>query len=1260
MSDFTHLHVHSEFSLLDGMSQIKKLVERAQQLNMDALAITDHGVMYGAIDFYQAAKEAGIKPIIGVEAYVALNNRQERIRGVEGGYYHLVLLARNRTGYHNLIRLTTEAHLNGYYYKPRIDKNLLANHSAGLICLSACASGEVPRLLQDGNYEGAKQTALWYREVFGPENYFLEIQEHGIAELSAFNPDLVRLSRETGIPLVATNDSHYIQDSDAEADEILLCIGTNDNLANPKHFRLPGESFFLKSAEEMAHLFPDLPEAIRNTRHIAEMCELELDFSRLLLPEIELPAGETAISYLRRLCEAGLPRRYPVVTDAVRARLEYELDVIEQTGFPMYILIVWDLAQEARRREIPFGVRGSAASSIVCYLINITDIDPLAWELAFERFLNIERKSMPDIDMDFADSRRQEMIDYAVQKYGRDHVAQIITFGTLGARAAIRDVGRVLSYPLSEVDRIARLVPTLPVGITIDKALEQSADFRREYETDEAVRRLVDTARRLEGISRHASTHAAGVVISKDPLVEHVPLQRVSKGGNEALAMTQYHMGVLEKIGLLKMDFLGLANLTILGEALKLLAGRGIKIDLQAIPLDDAKTFDLLGRGETTAIFQLEGQGMRRYVQELKPNTIQDLAAIIALYRPGPMASIPQYIRAKHGQIPVTYLHPKLKPILEPTYGVLVYQDQVLFIARAIAGYSLGRADILRRAMGKKKPEEMKREKAHFLEGAQQNGIPQEAANQIWDLIEPFAGYGFNAAHAACYAMIAYQTAYLKANYPVEYMTAVLESAAGNIEKVATAIAECRRMGIAVLPPHINQSDVSFTIEEQGEEQSEEQSQPGSSGPALAIRFGLMAIKNVGEGPCREIIAARDRGGPFTSIEDFCQRVGPQVTNKRVLESLIKAGALDLFGRRESLLAVLDQLAGITSLAQQMAHTGQLSLFGAAPVSARPQLRLPDVPPVPDKDKLAWEKELLGLYFSEHPLQKVMNRLGNKATFCGEVDESLAGQKVIVVGMVTGVRRITTKKGDLMAFVQLEDIQGSIEVTVFPKVFGRTEAFWQVDQIVQVQGKVEVRDEKVQIIADDVSGFEVNPASADKEAEESSDQQDREMTGELPQAVGSPPAALQETPAGYEAKPATTKPPSPAEVAATAPAQSTRVAVTSTPSAAPPARSTGNNHRERGSNGTSPGLKFLHIAIPTTGDQENDTNRLQAVWLTLQRYPGADRFHIYLMSGQRKVKLRVPAATTGYCPQLEKELAAILGSGQVKVEVINGLEPGGG
>jgi len=1063
---FTHLHVHTEYSLLDGMCRIPRLVARARELGMDSLAITDHGVMYGVIEFYEAAREAGIKPIIGCEVYVAEGGRTSRNAG-DKTQYHLVLLAKNQTGYQNLIQLTTRAHLEGFYYKPRVDRELLEEYHQGLVALSACIKGELPQLILGRRFEEAKQAAAWYQQTF--EDFYLEIQRHPIVELEEINRGLISLSTELDIPLVATNDVHYINREDAAAHDLLLCIGTNSSVHDEKRIKLAGDFFYLKSPQEMAELYQDIPQAIDNTGRIAEMCNLELEFGRLHLPEIDLPEGKTADQFLADLCYDNLPGYYPERTPEIEQRLAYELEVIKKTQFASYFLVVWDIISFAKQKNILYGVRGSAAASIVLHCLGITQIDPIETRLVFERFLNFERQEMPDIDLDFQDDRRDDIIAYVSQKYGQDHVAQIITFGTLGARAAIRDVGRALGMPYGAVDRVARLVPNAP-GMTLERALAENSELKSIYQEDEIVRNLVNSAGKVEGIARHASTHAAGVVISREPLTRYVPLQRSSRVNGDEAVMTQFAMGDIARIGLLKMDFLGLANLTILGKAKEIIyQNHGINIDLPQIPIDDPRTFELLSSGETAGVFQLEGAGMRRYIKELKPTAFSDIAAMVALYRPGPMEHIPTFIEAKHGRAPIRYPHPTLASILEETYGVIVYQDQVLFIVQAFAGYSLGQADIFRKAMGKKIPEVMQKEKRNFTAGARKKGFSEELAAEVFALIEPFAGYAFNKAHSASYALIAYQTAYLKANYPAEYITAFLIIHADNSEKIASAVAECRRLGITVNPPDINRSQVNFAIEK-------------DETGAPAIRFGLSAIKNVGAGAVEPILAERDKGGDFQSIEDFCRRADLKAVNRRVMESLIKAGALDCLGDRATLLNNINRIMSLAQREQQLRETGQATMFDLW--GEMTPVPLPSLDMVPDdasaREKLGWEKELLGVYISEHPFSGVAARVGAEATLCGQVDEELAGQTVVVAGMVASVRYLLTRDGQSFASAIIEDLDGQLEVMVWPRVYAETRDLWEEAAILLIEGRVRVKDDRVQLNCDKVRRYQ--PPSPAEEA----------------------------------------------------------------------------------------------------------------------------------------------------------------------------------
>ncbi|HXF82709.1 MAG TPA: DNA polymerase III subunit alpha [bacterium] len=1061
---FVHCHLHTEYSLLDGHSRIAPLIARARALGMPAIALTDHGAMYGAVEFYTQAAAAGLTPIIGVEAYVASRTMADRDPRLDANAFHLVLLAVSEEGYRNLIRLTTAAHLDGFYYKPRIDRDLLARHSRGLIGLSACLKGEVTQAILRGDLAMAQEVAGRYAEIFGPGNFYLEVQQHGLPEQQQNIAGMRELAKRLGLPLVATNDVHYVDRADADAQDALMCIQMNINLDVPDKPRMGGTpEFYLKSGEEMAQLFADLPESLRATLEIAERAQFRMDLGNPKLPHFPVPAGETAESYLRRLCEAGLGRRYPTVTPEIRQRLEDELAIIERMGYAAYFLIVQDFVNFAKRRGILTTVRGSAAGSLVLYALNVTDVDPLAYRLPFERFLNPQRVTMPDIDVDFMDSRRDEVIRYVVQRYGADHVAQIITFGTMGARQAVRDVGRVMGLPYGEVDRIAKLIP---FGVTLDDALRVEPELQRAAAENPQITRLLELARKLEGVARHASTHAAGIIISRDPLTDHVPLQRATKSegagrpdGDAAavMPMTQYDMTAVEKIGLLKMDFLGLANLTILDRAMTIISKtRGVRIDLAAIPLDDRKTFDLLAAGETVGVFQLEGAGMTRYLKELRPNSIQDIMAMVALFRPGPMANIPSYIRRKHGQEPITVLHPVLEPVLRETYGVMVYQEDVMAVAQAAAGFSSAEADVLRYAIGKKIRDKLQQQRAKFIAGCVNRGIPAAVAEQIFELFEPFARYGFNRAHAACYGLIAYYTAYLKANYPVEYMAAVLTSDVGDTEKVAAAVAEAQRMGIAVLPPDINESFENFTVV--GE----------------AIRFGLAAVKNVGFAAVEAILAARKAGGPFTSLLDLLERVDPRALNKRVVESLIKAGALDRLGRRAQMLALLDSSLEAAQRLQRERASGQTGLFDAAPAEGAPPAL--EVEEFSSDELLQMEKEMLGLYISDHPLRQVQAQLAARVNLPLSGLRELPDRAAVTVGgIITQVKRTTTKSGSAMAFVTLEDLTGAAEVIIFPKTYEQAHVLLKRDAVVVVRGRVDVAEQEPKVLADRVQPLEEAP-----------------------------------------------------------------------------------------------------------------------------------------------------------------------------------------
>jgi len=1044
---FVHLHVHSEYSLLDGMCRIPQLVSRTAELGMSSIALTDHGNMYGAIDFYTTAREAGIKPIIGCEVYVAETDRKSR---ETRNPYHLTLLAKNMEGYHNLLQLVTKSHTEGFYYKPRVDRELLQQYRGGLIALSGCANGELVRLILEGREADAEAAANWYRELYDG-GFYVEIQRHPIPDLERANPILIDMSRRLDLPLVATFDVHYINREDADIHDLLLCVQTNTNVSDEKRMKMAGDYFYLRSPEEVAELFADIPDAMENTVRIAEECDLELTFGELHLPEVALPEGRTAEQHLTALCEEGFAQRYANPTQEQRERLDHEVDVITQTQFADYFLVVWDIVSFAKKSGINYGVRGSAAASLVLYCLNITDIDPIEYGLVFERFLNIERREMPDIDLDFEDDRREEMLTYVNDKYGTDHVAQIVTFGTMGARAALRDAGRALGMPYGQVDSVVRLVPQ-ELTITLDRALAENAEMREAYDADDDVRRLVDSARGIEGLVRHHSTHAAGVVISSDPLVLYTPQQPVGKGNQQNL-MSQYHMKNIAKLGLLKMDFLGLSMLTILAKARDIIQERhGVDLNLSELPLDDEKTFALLSQGETRDIFQLESKGMRRYLQELKPSAFADISAMVALYRPGPMEQIDTFIRAKQGIAPVRYPHPDLERILQETYGVIVYQEQVMFIARILAGYSMGQADIFRKAMGKKIAEVMKEQEETFVAGAVENGLGERLAREIFGLIEPFAGYAFNKAHSVSYALVAYRGAYLKANYPIEYVTAYLNTYYDNTDKVCLSVDECRKMGVRVLPPDVNRSLSGFSIEDHD----------GTS----AVRFGLAAVKNVGQGPVDAIVSIRQETGEFSSMEDFCRKVGTRGVNKKVLDSLIRVGAFDAMGTRAALLASLDRIVALAQSEQRSKDAGQTSMFDVlGDDSAGIELHLNgSVPEVPAREKIAWEKELTGVYFSPHPMEEISSELTDIVTgSCAGVGYDNMDREVVVAGMVGAVRQTFTRDGKPFVVAELEDTSGSIEVTVWPRVHETTRGLWNEGAIVIVKGQLRVRDGQMRL-----------------------------------------------------------------------------------------------------------------------------------------------------------------------------------------------------
>jgi DNA polymerase-3 subunit alpha len=1078
---FVHLHVHTEYSLLDGSAKIKELVLRAKELGMDSIAITDHGAMYGAIEFYKAALESGIKPIIGCEVYVAPESRLMK-DAKNGGNYHLVLLAENDEGYQNLIKLVSYGFIDGFYYKPRIDKELLRKHHKGLIASSACLAGEVARNIINVSYEKAKEAALEYLDIFGEGNFFLELQDHGMREQKQVNMALVRMSEETGIPLIATNDSHYIYKEDAEPHDILLCIQTAKTILDEDRMRYEGGQFYVKSPEEMYDLFSYAPEALENTAKIAERCNVSFQFHELKLPQFDVPQGKTANQYLREVCESGFREKYPEGKKEWKERLEYELSTIENMGYVDYFLIVWDFIKYAKDNGIIVGPgRGSAAGSMVSYCLSITTIDPLKYDLIFERFLNPERVSMPDIDIDFCYERRQEVIDYVIRKYGEDHVAQIITFGTMAARAAIKDVGRALAMPYADVDRISKMIPT-ELGITIKKALAMNPDLQKAYETEEDTHRLIDTSLRLEGLPRHSSTHAAGVVICKKPVVEYVPLS-----ANEGQVNTQYTMTLLEELGILKMDFLGLRTLTVIQNAVQEVERiHEIKINIDNIPDDDEAVYQLISQGKTEGVFQLESAGMKQFMRELQPKRLEDLIAGISLYRPGPMDFIPKYVKGKNNPENIQYTHKSLEPILKNTYGCIVYQEQVMQIVRDLAGYSLGRSDLVRRAMSKKKASVMAEERINFVygvgdevPGCVKNGIPAEVAEKIFDEMTDFAKYAFNKSHAACYAVVGYQTAWLKAHYPVEFMAALMTSVMDNAGKVSSYIEECKKMGIALLPPDINEGYAHFSV---------------SDGK---IRFGLAAIKNVGRGVVNALVAERDREGLFQSMTEFCNRMETGEMNKRSFESLIKAGAMDsLGGARSQYMAIYKSILDGIGQARKNNIEGQLNLFELDMGEGNYQMQddLPNVAEFVPRDKLAMEKEVLGIYVSGHPLAEYEDSLRRKIShssidFLPREEEEERQQipdetKVIVGGMIASVSVKYTRNNDKMAFLTLEDFQGTMEIVVFPKVYQQYSELLLEEAVILVKGRSNVSaDGEAKVIASQMQILhleETKPAENEK------------------------------------------------------------------------------------------------------------------------------------------------------------------------------------
>lgn len=1081
---FAHLHVHSEYSLLDGLPSVKKIGERAAELGQPAIALTDHGVMFGAIEFYQACRRANVKPIIGMETYLARRSRTDRDSHLDGDAYHLLLLAENDAGYHNLMRLATAAQLESFYHHPRVDKQLLEQHNAGLICTSGCLSAEIPDLLRVGRVSEARAALDWYRDVFA-DRFYLELQQHeGLNELEPINRQLVQWSEQLKVPLIATSDAHYLRAQDAEAHDTLLCVQTGKTLDDPKRshavtlnargtrsvtaceLRMTSRDYYLRSTEEMSALWREVPEALTNTLEVAERCNVDLDFKGYHLPRVDAPDGHTPETYLRALCEEGIARRYDSITDAVRQRMDYELAVIHKMGFDTYFLIVWDLLRYARENNIWFNVRGSASSSIVAYALGITLIEPLSNHLIFERFLNPDRVSMPDIDLDFPDDERARMLNYAVTRYGKENIAQIVTFGRMLAKAAVRDVGRVLGYAPPEVNRIAKLIPNAP-GQTLADALAQSAELKAMYESDVRAQKLIDAARSLEGVTRNVSTHPAGLIIADRPIVEYAPLHRATSGDDGSVPITQYAANDLEHIGMLKIDLLGLKTLSVMRNVCAAVQARHrIALDLSNIPRDDAEPFALLARGDVLGVFQVESQGLRDVLVQMKPTRFEHIVAAIALYRPGPLQYIPTYVKRMHAQEPVTFLHPSLEPILGETYGIIVFQESIMQIARDCCGFTGGEADTLRKAVGKKKKEELLAQRDKFVHGAMTHaGMSEEIANKLFDDIEYFARYAFNRAHAVNYAALTCQTAYLKAHYRLEYLWALMNNEAGDSEKLGQLASEARRAGIEVLPPDVCFSEVEFSMEPN----------------RRAVRFGLGAIKNVGEGAAQAIVAARLEGGTFASLADFCQRVPLKQINRRALEALIRAGALDGLGERAALLQSVEMLIASSTTAAILRENGQLSLFASA-AQTFANVELVHTAPMSPSEKIHAERELLGIAFSDDVMERLRvarrERKGKVLSSASLADGNDKSGLVTTAGVIQSVRKTKTKKGEPMAFVQMQDDEGDVELVLFPRAYANALPLLSKGSAVLVEGRVQTRDDKISFIVERMQTFFENEAQA--------------------------------------------------------------------------------------------------------------------------------------------------------------------------------------
>ncbi len=1276
---FAHLHVHTEYSLLDGFSNIKKLVKRVKELGMPSVAITDHGTMFGVVEFYNTATAEGVHPVIGLEMYLAARGMNDRDATHDRHSNHLLLLAENDTGYHNLLQIASAAQLEGFYYYPRIDHEYLAAHSQGLIATTGCMAAEIPRLIRDGGIEAATKKVDWYYEVFGKENFFFELQEHDIPEIHTLNKSLIELGGRYQANFIATNDVHYINPEDARLQDILLCVQTGSLISDPNRFRMTDKSYYLRTPQEMESFFGDVPGALSNTLLIAERCHVDLSHKGYHLPLFTVPQGETVETYLRKLCEEGLTRRLKnrATDKIVRDRLEYELKVIHEMGFDAYFLIVWDLCRYAREKGIWYNARGSAAGSLVAYTLDITLVEPIEQRLIFERFLNPGRISMPDIDLDFQDDRRSEVLQYCAQKYGDDKVAQIITFGTLGAKGAIRDVGRVMDIPLSEVNRVTKLIPAMQGRtVTIEDTINEIEEFKAVYNEAEYLHELIDTASKMEGVVRNAGTHAAGVVITDKPIVEYAPLHRPTSGSEEnpIKSLVQFEMSIVDGLGLLKVDFLGLATLTVMQRACDLIYERhGVRYTLDNIPIDDPDTFSFLGKGHTAGVFQLEGNGMTRYLVQMKPQNLANIIAMVALYRPGPLKFIPQYIKRMHHEEPVTYQHPRLEGIFNETYGIPIYQEQLMFAAMEMASYTASEADDLRKAISKKKIEGIKKHREKFISGSKKNKIDENVAAEIYDSWEEFARYGFNKSHAADYGVIAVQTAYLKAHYAVEYMTALLSASKNESDKVAFYIVDCRSMEIDVLPPDVNASGWDFCIEDRPEKNP-------------AIRFGLGAIKNVGQGPVEMICAARRQGGQFIDLNDFARRIDLRQMGKRPLECLIKVGALDRFGPRAPMLEGLDRIIAISASHFKAQQSGQLSIFGGS-TGMEESIHLDD-DLFPDKRKqLEWERELLGLYLSDHPLNPYMQTLRSKVShYSSQLPDTSNKEKVTVAGIVTRLRPTRTKEGKSMGFVTIEDFQGGIELVIFPRTWDQYGKITQMDSVLLVEGRMDMQNGDPKVLVDRISQVEAQedfsadafsfasalpqsspaapsmlsiPAVEDNQAAEPTwEEPHSNLDTSIPEPppawdeddFGIPPAnAIQmtsesvETPTGTESVIITSSSP----VQAWAPPVRRLAEIHNSTNYILPPFSLSDN-KDAG-NDT---MRMVTVVVRETGNGSQDGRKAKRILRTLRAYPGKDHFALMIFEAGRSYRIEFPNDTTGVCQPLLDELKQTAGETNVLVEVI--------